>query len=33
MTMSRAQWYLVGAVALALAVVVYLVFFCPAECH
>lgn len=31
--MSRAQWWVVGAVALGIAVVVYLVFFCPAECH
>lgn len=31
--MSRAQWWAVGAVALGIAVVVYLVFFCPTECH
>jgi hypothetical protein len=31
--MSRVTWLLVGAVALGIAVVVYLVFFCPTECH
>lgn len=31
--MPRRQWWLIGAVALGIAVAVYLVFFCPAECH
>jgi type II secretory pathway component PulM len=31
--MTRARWLLFGAVALGIAIVVYLVFFCPAECH
>jgi hypothetical protein len=31
--MTRAQWWAIGAIALAIAVVVYLVFFCPTECH
>jgi hypothetical protein len=26
-------WWLLGAVALGLAIVLYLVFFCPTECH
>ncbi len=31
--MTRAQWLVVGAVALGIAIVVYLVFFCPEECQ
>ncbi len=31
--MSKAQWFLLGAVALGLAVGVYILFFCPTECH
>jgi hypothetical protein len=31
--MSRTHWWVVGAVMLGIAVVVYLVFFCPVECH
>jgi len=31
--MSRVHWWLVGAIALGIAVLVYLVFFCPEECH
>jgi len=31
--MSRAQWWLFGAVGLGLAIVMYLLFFCPAECR
>ena len=31
--MTRTQWLLLGAVALGIAIVVYLVLFCPAECH
>jgi hypothetical protein len=31
--MSKGQWLLVGAVALGLAVGLYILFFCPTECH
>jgi hypothetical protein len=31
--MRRAQWLLLGAVGLGLAIVMYLVFFCPADCQ
>jgi hypothetical protein len=31
--MSRGQWLLIGAVVLGLAVALYLLFFCPTECH
>lgn len=31
--MSRAQWFLFGAVVIGLAVFVYLTFFCPTDCH
>jgi hypothetical protein len=31
--MTRAQWLLVGAVVLGIAIVVYIVLFCPTECH
>ncbi len=31
--MTRAQWWLLGAVLLGIGVGVYLVFFCPTECH
>lgn len=31
--MTRRQWWIMGAVALGIAIVVYLVFFCPEECH
>lgn len=31
--MTQAQWWLAGAFAVGVAVVVYLVFFCPTECH
>lgn len=31
--MSRSQWLLIGAVALGLAIGLYLLFFCPTECH
>lgn len=31
--MSRAQWFLLGAVVIGVAVFVYLIFFCPVECH
>jgi hypothetical protein len=32
-TMTRAQWLLLGAVGLGVAIVIYLVFFCPADCQ
>jgi hypothetical protein len=31
--MTRAQWLLLGAVGLGLAIVIFLVFFCPADCR
>jgi hypothetical protein len=31
--MTRTQWLLVGAVMVGVAVFLYLVIFCPAECH
>ena len=31
--MTRAQWWAIGAIVLGIAIVAYLVFFCPAECH
>lgn len=31
--MSKGQWLLLGAVALGLAVGLYILFFCPTECH
>jgi hypothetical protein len=31
--MTQAQWWLLGAVGLGLAIGLYLLFFCPAECH
>jgi len=31
--MTRAQWLLLGAVGLGLAIVIYLVFFCPTDCQ
>jgi hypothetical protein len=33
MAMTQAKWWLLGAVLLGVAIFVYLVFFCPAECH
>ena len=27
------RWFLMGAVVLGIAIVVYLIFFCPTECH
>ncbi|MDP1948903.1 MAG: hypothetical protein Q8L77_15530 [Nitrospirota bacterium] len=32
-SMTRTQWWFVGAVLLGLAVAVYLLFFCPTECQ
>jgi hypothetical protein len=31
--MTRTAWLVIGAVALGIAIVVYLVFLCPTECH
>jgi hypothetical protein len=31
--MTKGQWLLAGAIALSLAVVLYILFFCPTECH
>jgi hypothetical protein len=31
--MTKVQWFLLGAVLLGVAIVVYLLFFCPAECQ
>jgi hypothetical protein len=31
--MTKAQWLLLGAVLLGVAIVVYFVFLCPTECH
>jgi hypothetical protein len=31
--MTKAQWLLVGAVLVGLAVGLYFLFFCPTECH
>lgn len=31
--MTRTRWLLIGAVTFGIAIVVYLVLFCPAECH
>ncbi len=31
--MSRSQWLLLGAILIGVAVVLYLVFFCPTDCH
>jgi hypothetical protein len=31
--MTRTQWLLLGAIGLGLAIVVYVVFFCPTDCQ
>ena len=31
--MTRTRWMIFGAMALGVAIVVYVVLFCPAECH
>jgi len=33
MALTRAQWLLIGAIVLGVGIVVYVVFFCPVECH
>ena len=32
-TMSRTSWWLIGALLLGTGIAVYLIFFCPVECH
>jgi len=31
--MTKGQWLLVGAVVVGLAVGLYILFFCPTDCH
>ena len=31
--MSRTQWLFFGAVLVGIAVALYLIFFCPTDCH
>jgi hypothetical protein len=31
--MTQARWWLLGAVGLGVALALYLIFFCPTECH
>ncbi len=31
--MTRAQWLLLGAVGLGLAIVIYFIFLCPTNCQ
>ncbi len=31
--MTSARWWLIGAIGLGVALAVYLIFFCPTECH
>ncbi len=31
--MTSARWWLVGALILGMAVIVYVVLFCPTDCH
>jgi hypothetical protein len=31
--MARERWIVIGVVVLGIAIMMYLVFFCPAECH
>jgi hypothetical protein len=32
-TMTRERWLLLGAVGLGLAIAIYFIFFCPADCQ
>ncbi len=32
-TMTRGRWLLLGAVAIGIAIVLYLVVLCPTECY
>lgn len=31
--MTRTHWILVGAIMLGVGIAVYLLFFCPTDCH
>lgn len=31
--MTRARWLVIGTVVVGVMVVLYLIFFCPSECH
>lgn len=31
--MTRAQWVLLGAIGVGMAIVVYFIFFCPVDCQ
>ncbi len=31
--MTRAHWWLLGAIGLGFAIAIYLIFFCPTECQ
>jgi len=31
--MTRAHWILAGAIVVGVGVAVYLLFFCPTDCH
>lgn len=31
--MSRTQWLLLRAVLVGIAVAIYVIFFCPTDCH
>lgn len=31
--MTKTQWWLMGAVLLGLAIGLYILLFCPTECH
>lgn len=31
--MTRTRWILIGAIALGIAVGLYVLFFCPTDCH
>ena len=31
--MTRAQWLLLGAVGLGVAMVIFFIFFCPVDCQ
>jgi hypothetical protein len=32
-TMTGARWLFLGAILLAIGIALYLIFFCPTECH
>lgn len=31
--MTKAQWWLAGAIVVGVAIIVYFLFLCPTECH